>query len=199
WGGMPKQQCHFFRPGRSSTLEQLITSGDESSFLARGLGRAYGDGALNEAGGVILNGRLNRLISFDGNSGVVECEGGVSLAEIIETFLPRGWFLPVSPGTKFVTIGGAVACDIHGKNHHRDGSFSAFVHQFDLLIANGETLTCSRDQNTKAFWATIGGMGLTGIITRVTLRLRKVSTSSLVVNYQQLPHLDAVLEQLLED
>lgn len=199
WGGMPKQQCHLFRPEKSHVLEQLITSGGESTFLARGLGRAYGDAALNENGGVILNERLNRFISFDEKSGLLECEGGVSLAEIIETFLPRGWFLPVSPGTKFVTIGGAVACDIHGKNHHRDGSFSAFVDAFDLLIANGETLTCSRDQNTKAFWATVGGMGLTGIITRVQLRLRKVNTSSLVVNYQQLPNLDAVLEQLLED
>jgi FAD/FMN-containing dehydrogenase len=199
WGGMPKQQCHLFRPEKSHALEQLITSEDESTFLARGLGRAYGDAALNENGGVILNERLNRFISFDEESGVLECEGGVSLEEIIETFLPRGWFLPVSPGTKFVTIGGAVACDIHGKNHHRDGSFSAFVDQFHLLIASGETLICSRQQNAKAFWATIGGMGLTGIITRVQLRMRKVNTSSLVVNYQQLLNLGAVLEQLLED
>ncbi len=196
---MPKQECHVFRPEKSRALEQLITSIDESTFLPRGLGRAYGDAALNENGGVILNERLHRFISFDEESGVVECEGGVSLAEIIETFLPRGWFLPVSPGTKFVTIGGAVACDIHGKNHHRDGSFSAFVDQFNLLTATGETLVCSRDQNTKAFWATVGGMGLTGVITRVKLRLRKIATSSLVVNYQQLPNLNAVLEQLQDD
>ncbi|MEO6908046.1 MAG: FAD-binding oxidoreductase [Abditibacteriaceae bacterium] len=199
WGGMPKQECHVFRPEKARDLEKLIASSDESTFLPRGLGRAYGDAALNENGGAVLQERLNRLISFDENSGVVECEGGVSLAEIIEAFLPRGWFLPVSPGTKFVTIGGAVACDIHGKNHHRDGSFSAFVDEFDLLTANGETLTCSRNQNAKAFWATVGGMGLTGVITRVQLQLRKVSTSSLVVNYQQLPNLDSVLEQMLED
>lgn len=194
---MPKQQCRTFRPEKSRSLHQILADGDDkSTFLARGLGRSYGDAALNENGNVILNERRNRFISFDENSGVLECESGVSLAEIIEIFLPRGWFLPVSPGTKFVTIGGAIACDVHGKNHHKDGTFSAFVEQFHLMLASGETIICSREENSEAFWATIGGMGLTGIITRAKLRLRKIETSYVKVNYQQLPNLDAVLEQI---
>src|SRR5690606_17370657 len=135
----------------------------------------------------------------DEDSGTLECEAGVSLAEIIETFLPRGWFLPVTPGTKFVTVGGAVACDIHGKNHHSEGSFSAFVDWLELLTADGNSVRCSAQQNAPLFWATVGGMGLTGIITRVQMRLRKVSTSYINVDYLQLPHLDAMLQQLQED
>lgn len=129
----------------------------------------------------------------------LECESGVSLAEIIEVFLPRGWFLPVSPGTKFVTVGGALACDIHGKNHHAVGAFSNFVEAFDLLIASGETLHCSHAENPAAFWATVGGMGLTGIITRVRLRLLRVESAYLKVETERLENLNATLNRFQSD
>ena len=124
WGRYPVESCHLFRPEKRSEVAATLASGLQPSYIPRGLGRSYGDAALNKNAGVIWPILLNRFLSFDSAAGVLECEGGVSLAEIIQYFLPRGWFLPVTPGTKFVTVGGAIAADIHGKNHHRDGSFS---------------------------------------------------------------------------
>ena len=129
WGRYPVESCHVFRPEKRREVADTLASGLESSYIPRGMGRSYGDAALNQNAGVIWPILLNRFLSFDCASGVLECESGVSLAEIIQYFLPRGWFLPVTPGTKFVTIGGAIAADIHGKNHHKDGSFSNFVLQ----------------------------------------------------------------------
>ena len=112
----------------------------------------------------MLHERLDRFLGFDPDTGVVECEAGASVADLMEVFLPLGYFPPVTPGTKYVTIGGAIAADVHGKNHHRDGSFSEFLLDLRLLTASGETLRCSRTENADAFWATVGGMGLTGAI-----------------------------------
>lgn len=197
WGRVPAEECRLFRPEKARELHALVCD-EPGTLLPRGLGRAYGDAALNPDG-VVLQERLNRFASFDDSTGVLECEGGVSFAEIIEVFLPRGWFLPVTPGTKFVTAGGALACDIHGKNHHRDGAFSEFVKSFDLLTANGELLHCSREENADAFWATVGGMGLTGIITHICFRLRRVESAFINVQYQRVENLDAALEQFSSD
>ncbi len=197
WGRYPIEECRVFRPEKRAALETLVAE-NQSTLLARGLGRSYGDAALN-ADGLALQERFDRFICFDEESGTLDCEGGVSLDEIIRVFGPRGWFLPVSPGTKFVTVGGALACDIHGKNHHRDGSFSEFVEEFDLLLASGETLLCSRENNAAAFWATVGGLGLTGIITRVRFRLRRVASSYIAAQYERLANLDALLEAFSRD
>ena len=143
WGRYPVEICHVFRPEKRSEVAATLVSGSQSSYIPRGMGRSYGDAALNENAGVVWPVLLNRFLSFDSAAGVLECESGVSLAEIIQYFLPRGWFLPVTPGTKFVTVGGAIAADIHGKNHHRDGSFSNFILDFRLLTAAGEILLCS--------------------------------------------------------
>jgi FAD/FMN-containing dehydrogenase len=117
------------------------------------------------------------MLSFDAGTGVLRAEAGVRLREILEVFVPRGWFLPVTPGTKEVTLGGAVAFDVHGKNHHRDGGISNFVQAFDLLTADGTVRTCSREENEELFWATVSGAGLTGIITEVELELRPIETA----------------------
>src|SRR5215207_1761133 len=162
WGNFPAASCHLLRPERERDLAEILASGTQPGYLPRGLGRSYGDGALNAGGGVVLTERLDRLLSFDPEAGIVECEAGVSYDDLVSVFQPRGWAPPVTPGTRFVTLGGAVAADVHGKNHHRDGSLSAFVEDLRLMTASGEVLRCSRDENAEAFWATVGGMGLTG-------------------------------------
>lgn len=193
WGRYPVEPCHLYRPERRGDLAAILRSGAQGSYISRGLGRSYGDAALNKDAGVIGHTLLNRFLSFDESSGVLECEGGVSLAEIIKYFLPRGWFLPVTPGTKFVTVGGAMAADIHGKNHHRDGSFSNFVLDFQLLTAAGDFLLCSPTSNADAFWATMGGMGLTGIIVSARIELRRVESAYMLVDYQRVSNLGQAL------
>ena len=135
WGRFPVEPCHLYRPEKRADLRAILASGAESSYVPRGLGRSYGDAALNLNAGAVSPVRLNRFLSLDSRSGVLECESGASFAEIVEFFLPRGFFLPVTPGTKFVTVGGAIAADIHGKNHHRDGSFGRFVERLRLRTA----------------------------------------------------------------
>jgi FAD/FMN-containing dehydrogenase len=193
WGRYPVESCHLFRPEKRSEVAATLASGLQPSYIPRGLGRSYGDAALNENAGVIWPILLNRLLSFDGASGVLECESGVSLAEIIQYFLPRGWFLPVTPGTKFVTVGGAIAADIHGKNHHKDGSFSNFVVDFRLLAPTGEVLLCSPAAHPEIFWATVGGMGLTGIVMSARLRLRRVDSAYVFVDYYKAANLEDAL------
>ena len=120
---------------------------------------------------------MDRMQAFDAETGLLTCEAGVLLADILETFVPRGWFPPVVPGTKFVTIGGMIAADVHGKNHHRDGTFGAHVESLMLATANGDVQQCSRTENADLFRATLGGMGLTGIILAASFRLKPVETA----------------------
>ncbi len=176
WGRLPLAVAPQARP---STGVELTAAWAASGLrISRGLGRAYGDAALPVEGGFALSALgLSRMISFDEDTGLLVAEAGVSLAEVIEVFLPRGWFLPVVPGTKFVTLGGAVAADIHGKNHHVDGTFGAHVDWLDLLLPTGGSLRCSAGRESAVFRATIGGMGLTGHIERVAIRLRRVPSA----------------------
>lgn len=142
--------------------------------LVYGNGRSYGDVCLNPGGTLWTARGLDRFIAFDAESGIIECEAGVLLKEIIDVALPRGWFPPVVPGTQFVTVGGAIANDVHGKAHHAAGSFGDHVLAFDLLRTDGALLRCSPQENRDWFEATVGGLGLTGIITRARLQLRRV-------------------------
>jgi decaprenylphospho-beta-D-ribofuranose 2-oxidase len=144
-------------------------------YIVYAMGRSYGDSALNK--NALLSRRFNKILFFDEQEGIITCESGVTLSDLIDIFLPRGWFLPVVPGTKHITVGGAIASDIHGKNHHKVGCFSNFVLSFELMLSDGEILLCSRDQNPQLFYATCGGMGLTGIITNVTFRLQPIKSS----------------------
>jgi len=198
WGRYPRACCHLYRPERVKEVAQTLQCEEPNGFLPRGLGRAYGDAALNSEGGVILLERLDRFLAFDEATGGVRCEAGVSLAELIATFLPRGWFLPVTPGTKFCTIGACVACDVHGKNHHHDGSIGNFVQAVTLLLPSGETVRCSREENAELFYATIGGMGLTGITLEVELQLKRVNTAWIVVDYVRTRDLDETLRTFHE-
>lgn len=149
----------------------------EGSLLPRGLGRSYGDSCLN-ADNVLLDARgLNRFIQFDAERGILRCEGGVSFDAILRLIVPRGWFLPVVPGTKFITIAGAVANDIHGKNHHTSGTFGCHVTAFELLRSDGNRLVCAPDKYAELFRATIGGLGLTGLITWVEVSLLRIRSA----------------------
>lgn len=143
-------------------------------FLAYGMGRSYGDSCLN-AGGTLLTVRsLDRFAALDVDEGVLSCEAGVTLSEILEVIVPRGFFLEVVPGTRYVTVGGAIANDVHGKNHHRAGTFGRHVVSLELLRSDGARIVCSREQRPELFAATIGGLGLTGLILSATLRLRRI-------------------------
>ena len=146
----------------------------EGSWLAYGNGRSYGDVCLNDGGSLLHTRRLDHYIAFDAATGVLRCEAGVLLDEIIALVVPQGWFLPVSPGTKFVTVGGAIANDVHGKNHHATGSFGHHVRCFELLRSDGGRLLCSPGENPDWFAATVGGLGLTGLITWAELQLRRI-------------------------
>jgi FAD/FMN-containing dehydrogenase len=149
----------------------------ESSVLPYGYGRSYGDSCLNEGGILLDMSHLTRFLSFDVDKGLLRCEAGVALADILALIMPHGWFLSVTPGTKFVSVGGAIANDVHGKNHHRVGTFGCYVTCFELLRSDGQRFLCSPAENADLFRATIGGLGLTGVILWAEIRLRPIRSS----------------------
>lgn len=154
---------------------------NEGSLLAVGRRRSYGDVGVNDGGAVLDATTLSRFISFDANNGILRCEAGVTLWEVLQLIVPKGWFLPVTPGTSFVTIGGALANDVHGKNHHGAGSFGCFVRCFELRRSSGEVLECHPHQNPDYFAATIGGCGLTGLVTWIEFSLKRIVNPGLNV------------------
>lgn len=173
WGRYPVVDAEIRSPSTRSAATALLAS--STSLIPRGMGRSYGDSALADR--IVGTAHLNLLSDFDASSGTLRCGAGTTLADLLDVFLPRGWFLPVTPGTKFVSVGGAIASDVHGKNHHVDGCFSEFLDSFDLLLASGDIVNCSRERHEDLFRATCGGMGLTGMIIDVTLRLRRVGSA----------------------
>ena len=174
WGRYPRAACQLYE---ARDAEDVLTAlRANGSLIVRGNGRSYGDPALNPGATLSLL-KSNRFIAFDPASGLLTCEAGVMLEDVIDTFLPRGWFTPVTPGTKFVTIGGMIASNVHGKNHHLAGCFGDHVESLDLALADGSVVRCSHDENASLFAATCGGMGLTGVILRATFRLKRVATS----------------------
>jgi FAD/FMN-containing dehydrogenase len=160
-------------PRNEAQLRSVVT---KQGIIARGNGRAYGDSAIGSATTLDMR-SLNRMISFDDTTGQLVAEAGVLLGDVIDAFLPRGWFPYVTPGTKFVSIGGATAADVHGKNHHCDGSFGEFVDWVDVMDAKGDVVRASRSEHADLFAWTVGGMGLTGVILRVAIRLRPVESA----------------------
>jgi decaprenylphospho-beta-D-ribofuranose 2-oxidase len=195
WGANLREDCFLTEP---ATRPQVAEWLDRSGTIARGLGRSYGDAAINAGGQVLGMTRLDAQLSFDESSGTLTCEAGLSLEEIIRRFGPRGWFPMITPGTKFVTVGGCIANDIHGKAHHCQGSFSNCVEQMTILLANGETVTASRDENAELFWATFGGMGLLGVVLTATIRLRKIETSYFTQRSIKVADLEGMLAVLEE-
>ena len=173
WGNYPVIESNEESFAFDEQLDKLVSK--EQPFIARGNGRCYGDASL--ANRTISTLKFNKILSFDAVAGVFECQSGITLDQILTVIVPQGWFLPVTPGTKFITIGGALASDVHGKNHHVDGSISNHVLDFDLVLASSDIIACSPSVNPDLFEATCGGMGLTGVISRVKFSLKKIETS----------------------
>jgi FAD/FMN-containing dehydrogenase len=175
WGRYPKgSHSYVHRPAWNDQIAAILETAQPGSLLPYGLGRSYGDSCLNLDRELIDCRRLNRILGFDESTAVLRCEAGMSFADIIDVFLPKGWFLPVTPGTQFVTVGGAIANDVHGKNHHSAGTFGAHIHRLGLLRSDDRPMTCSPEENSGMFRATIGGLGLTGIIAWADIQMRRV-------------------------
>ena len=172
WGRFPRRICRTTRPRTEAELAARVAEG---GLIARGNGRSYGDSALSALNTVDMRG-FGRMLGFDAATGQLVAEAGVMLADVIAAFLPQGWFPAVTPGTKFVTIGGMIAADVHGKNHHGHGAFGACVDWIDIMGPAGEIRRCARDRDPDLFAWTLGGMGLTGVILRAAFRLQRVET-----------------------
>lgn len=199
WGGYLPVNCRIEAPAARSALRRMVADpAQHPHLLMRGLGRSYGDSAVEPGGTVVLQAHLNRIRSFDRATGLLHCEAGVSLEEIIEVVLPHGWFLPTTPGTKFVTLGGAIAADVHGKNHHVDGTFGKWIRRLTLLLADGSERNCSPTEHPELFWATVGGMGLTGMIVEAELQLRRSPSAYYRVNYRRCRNLEETLGAIAE-
>ena len=181
WGRTPRTRMQVARPAFPDELAMLARQGAKlpHGLLAGGLRRSYGDSCINDGGALIEITGLDRFIRFDRTCGLLEAEAGVSLADVLKLAIPAGFFLPVTPGTKFVTLGGAIANDVHGKNHYRAGTFGRWVRSFSLLRSDGSERDVADDDGTGLFAATIGGLGLTGIITRATLQLVPIASSNM--------------------
>lgn len=172
WANYPSREAEVCLPGDAEQLRGLILDSDR--IIARGNGKSYGDAALGERVVSMLG--MNRIISFDTDTGIIACEAGVLLSDILPVIVPSGWFFHVTPGVKSITVGGAVASDVHGKNHPEKGCFSNWLLSFRLMNASGDIVNCSRDQNPALFWQTCGGMGWTGVILSATFQLMRITS-----------------------
>jgi decaprenylphospho-beta-D-ribofuranose 2-oxidase len=193
WGNYPVAESITLNPRDTDDAKGDIKKGE---VIARGLGRSYGDQAVNENNYVAICTKLNHFLHWDEQEGILECEAGVSLEEIITYFGPKGWLPMICPGTKFVTIGGAIANDIHGKAHHIDGSFVNCVLSFSILLADGTVVEASRSENADLFWANFGGLGLLGVLLKARLKLRKIETTYFKQKSIVIKNLDHMLEAL---
>lgn len=164
---------------------------NDEKMLVYGNGRSYGDVCLNDNGVLLRSRRMNRFIAFDRETGRITCESGVLLKDILDLVVPQGWFLPVTPGTRFVTVGGAIANDVHGKNHHVNGSFGHHICELELLRSDGGRFRCSRNENSDWFTATIGGLGLTGMIVWAQLQLMPVSNTLMITEEKRFSDLES--------
>ena len=175
WGKYPTIDSEIIHPRCNEDVLNVLSSYEHSCVIARGLGRSYGDSSL--APQVISTANLHHFLNFDKTTGLLTCAAGVSLADILNVFVPQGWFLPVTPGTKFITIGGAIASDVHGKNHHIEGSFTDHVTCLKIATVCEGIIECSRELNPELFRATCGGMGLTGIVLEATFKLKPIQSA----------------------
>jgi len=194
WGNYPKVEVKFHEFEDIDTLRELLTKLQD--IIPRGTGRCYGDSAL--APQVISTLRYNKFLAFDDKKGVIRCQSGVILADILDVIVPRGWFLPVTPGTKLISVGGAIASDVHGKGQHKAGNFSDHVFEMEVMLGDGTIVKCSKDENANLFWTTCGGMGLTGVILNATIGLIPVETAYIrqeAIKAKNLDHLMDLFEE----
>lgn len=190
WGLYPSIKTNEYIPQSIDEYKEAISSSNK--LIARGNGRCYGDASFQND--VISTKKWNKFIDFDRDRGFIEVEAGVLLSDILEASVPAGYFITVTPGTKFITVGGAIASDVHGKNHHVDGCFSEHLVYFDLMIESGEIVRCSRNDNPELFWSTIGGMGLTGVILSARFLLKKIETAYIRNEAIQAKNLDEIFK-----
>jgi decaprenylphospho-beta-D-ribofuranose 2-oxidase len=200
WGRVEPSVSELAVPSGGDTVDRAVGSllRGTGPKIARGLGRSYNNAAQCDGGLVISTARLNRIVGLDPRTGIAECEAGVSLEQLMVAGLPSGWFTPVTPGTRQVTIGGAIAADVHGKNHHVAGSFARHVRSIDLIRPDGTPRTITAEKDPRLFWATAGGMGLTGFIVRATLQLTKVASSRVLVDTVRTGDIDETMAVLAE-
>ncbi len=179
WGRYPRVEAEILQPAHSAALQQMLARpGADAPLIPRGAGRSYGDSSL--AARVLSSRYLDAFMELEADGRRLRCGAGTSLDDILKLIVPRGLFLPVVSGTRYVSVGGAIAADIHGKNHHRDGSFCDWIESFNLVLASGETVSCSPSHNAELFHASCGGMGLTGFILDATLKLEAIGSSYLL-------------------
>jgi len=193
WGHTAPTSATVMRPRHADEINALLAQANGRGIVARGLGRSYGDAAQNAGGTVIDTTGLDAILDVDLTAGTVRAAGGLSLDTLMRVMIPRGWFVPVTPGTRYVTVGGAIAADIHGKNHHVDGSFASHVTEVVLATPCGTRVVRPDDD---LFWATAGGMGLTGVIVEATIRLTPVETSLMRVDTERCADLDDVMQRM---
>lgn len=191
WGRFPKSKAELVPV---QWLHEPLKFESGKSYLPYGQGRSYGDCCLNDGGVQLSTKVLSRVISFDRERGVLRAEAGLTLDEILRVIVPAGWFVPVTPGTRFVSLGGAIANDVHGKNHHAAGTFGRHVRAFELLRSNGQRLLCTATENRDYYSATIAGLGLTGLITWAEVQLKPIHNSSISMESIQFSNLDEFFE-----
>ena len=194
WGNYPSTTAEVATPGNAAEARDYLLARDR--LLARGNGRCYGDAALGPH--LLSTLQLNRLLDFDRENGVVHCEAGLLLADLLRIIVPAGWFLQVTPGIKSITVGGAIASDVHGKNHPAKGCWSNWLISFGLLLADGQVVTCSRTEHPALFWQTCGGMGWTGVVLAARFRLLRISSTQLRQTTRRATHFDQLFRYMAE-
>lgn len=190
WGNYPATAAKVYTFETAEELRVLLSQLDTA--IPRGNGRCYGDSALAEQ--IVSAMSYNKFLSFDEQQGLITCQAGVTLAEVLDVIVPRGWFLPVTPGTKFISVGGAIASDVHGKNQHTEGTFCDHVLGLELMRSDGRRGTCSRTENEELFWSVCGGMGLTGFILQATFRLKPIETAYIRQESIRAANLDQLMD-----
>ncbi|MCB0154953.1 MAG: FAD-binding oxidoreductase [Anaerolineae bacterium] len=190
WGNYPKVEANFYEFEDVETLRNLLAQVD--NVIPRGNGRCYGDQAL--APQIISTLKYNKFLSFDAQQGMIHCQSGVKLSEVLDVVVPQGWFLPVTPGTKLITVGGAIASDVHGKSQHKAGNFSDHLLEIELMLGDGTLVTCSKNENPDLFWTTCGGNGLTGVVLSAKLQLIPVETAYFCQDSIRAENLDQMMD-----
>lgn len=195
WGNIPHTTGKVAYPRDAKDIKESAVA---DKIIPRGLGRSYADQSTNTNQSILKTERMNHFLEFDNASGILTCEAGVSLEDVIEYLAPRGWFPMITPGTKYITIGGAIANDVHGKAHHADGSFVNCTISFTIMLADGRILNASRKENSDLFWGNFGGLGLLGTILTTTIQLRKIETTYFTQKAFAAKNLDEMLDAIEE-